>query len=407
MVFEALDRRCDGHRGPPHAVPTSESVRHVSFLPGQLVGLFVKTMVEVRIPLCTREVRERLTHLQGEEVACPAEDEEPVYELVDGPVDEFGVEHVEEPVDLQEEEQPEQDLHASEIMLRRVHANLRHASKDLMLRLLRDANAPLEKLTAATKFHCLHCDLMARRTGAVRPVQVSRGKELGHTISIDACHWNRNRDGREAIIVNIIDEASRFHVVDSEGAFKSHESREWCAARGIEVQMAAGEARWQIGIVETHIRLLKNQLSLMLPDASIDELVEHCVAAKVRRQTFDGYSPLQWWFGTQCAREVEEQGLGENRSNFERRLQFQTAAQTAFVRADARKTLRKAQSARSRVLRNPTVGQLVRYFRRSKGGVGGGRDRGLGGKMVLLGPARVLAVEQPTDKPQHWPMEVP
>ena len=66
--------------------------------------------------------------------------------------------------------------------------------------------------------------------------------------------------------------------------------------------MAAGEAHWQIEIVETNIRLLKNQQSLVgdeLPDASIDELVEHCVAAKVRRQTFDGYSPLQWRFGTQ------------------------------------------------------------------------------------------------------------
>ena len=30
-------------------------------------------------------------------------------------------------------------------------------------------------------------------------------------------------------------------------------------------------------------------------------------------------------------------------------------------------------------------------------GVGGGRDRGLRGKMLLLGPARVLAVEQPTE----------
>ena len=120
---------------------------------------------------------------------------------------------------------------------------------------------------------------------------------------------------------------------------------ERCAARRIEVQMAAGEAQWQIGIVETHIQLLKNQFSLMedeFPEASIDELVEHCVAAKVRRRTFDGYSPLQWWFGTQRAREVEEHGLGENRSSFERRLQFQTAAQTATERADARKTLRMA-----------------------------------------------------------------
>ena len=206
-----------------------------------------------------------------------------------------------EQVEFQEEEQLKQDLHVAEIMLRRVHANLGHPSKGLMLRLLHDANAPLEMLTAARIFHCPHCDLMARRTGAVRLVQVSRSKELGHTMSIGACHWKRNRDGREAIIVNIIDEASRFHValvlkegepselgnltamdnieavrmngfrfarapaiirVDSEGAFKSHEFREWCAARGIEVQMAAGEAQWQIGIVETHIRLLKNQLSL-------------------------------------------------------------------------------------------------------------------------------------------------
>ena len=78
-------------------------------------------------------------------------------------------------------------------------------------------------------------------------------------------------------------------------------------------------------------------------------------------------------------------------------LNFKQLPQTAFVRADARKPLRMAQYARSRVLRNPTVGQLVRFFRRSKGGVDGGRDRGLDGKMVLFGPARVLAVEQPTE----------
>ena len=100
----------------------------------------------------------------------------------------------------------------------------------------------------------------------------------------------------EAVRMNWFRFARAPAVVDSEGAFKSHEFREWCAARGIEVQMAAGEAHWQIGTVETHIRLLKNQLSLMedeLPDASIDELVEHCAAAKERRQTFDGYSQLQ------------------------------------------------------------------------------------------------------------------
>ena len=191
VVFEALDHRCDGHRGLPHAVLTSERVRHVSFLPKQPVDLFVKTLLKASIPSCASEIRKRLTYLQGEELACPAEDDEQVDELVDEPVDELVDEPVDEgcdeQVELQEEEQPVQDLHAAEIMLRRVHANLGHPSKSLMLRLLRDANVPLEMLAAARNFHC-HCDLMTRRTGAVRPVQVSRSKELGHTISIDACH---------------------------------------------------------------------------------------------------------------------------------------------------------------------------------------------------------------------------
>ena len=126
------------------------------------------------IPSCASEIRERLTRLQGEELTCQAEDDERVDELADEPVDELVGEPVEEPVELQEEEQPEQDLHAAEVMLRRVHANMGDPSKGLMLRLLRDANAPLEMIALASDFHCRQCDLMARRTGAVRPVQVSR-----------------------------------------------------------------------------------------------------------------------------------------------------------------------------------------------------------------------------------------
>ena len=120
-MFEALDQLCDGHSGFPHAVLTSESVRHVSFLPKQLVDLFVKTLVKSRIPSFAREIGEQLTRLQGQVLACPAEDGEQVDELVDEPVGE-----PEEPVELQEEDQPEQDLHAAEVMLRPVHATLGH-----------------------------------------------------------------------------------------------------------------------------------------------------------------------------------------------------------------------------------------------------------------------------------------
>ena len=105
------------------------------FLPKQLVDLFVNIMVKTRSPLCARESRKRC-----EELACPAEDGEQVDERVDELVD---VED-DEQVEFQEEEQPEQDLHAAQVMLRRVHANFGHPSEGLMLRLLRDANAPPE-----------------------------------------------------------------------------------------------------------------------------------------------------------------------------------------------------------------------------------------------------------------------
>ena len=84
----------------------------------------------------------------------------------------------------------------------------------------------------------------------------SRGDELGNLTAMNYL---------EAVRLNcfFFERAPAVIRVDSEGAFKSNEIREWCAARGIEFQMAVGKAHWQIGTVETHIRLLKNQLSLM------------------------------------------------------------------------------------------------------------------------------------------------
>ena len=157
-MFEAQDRRCDGHRGLPHAVLNSGNVSHVSFPPMQFVNLFLKTIVKSQIPPCAREIRERLT-----ELACPAEDDELVVESiderVDEPVDDLGDESAQEPSSRKRNNLFR--MHAAELMLRRVHANLGHRSKGLMLRPLRDAKAPAE------------CDLKTRRTGAVRPVQVS------------------------------------------------------------------------------------------------------------------------------------------------------------------------------------------------------------------------------------------
>ena len=67
---------------------------------------------------------------------------------------------------------------------------------------------------------------------------LKEGDELGNLTATDyiwAVRVNWYRFARAPTLIR----------VDSEGAFKSQEFREWCAARGIEVQMAAGEAHWQ------------------------------------------------------------------------------------------------------------------------------------------------------------------
>ena len=60
----------------------------------------MKTMVKARIPLCAREIRKRC-----EELACPAEDDEQVDELVDERGDEPVDEGSDDQVEFQEEEQ--------------------------------------------------------------------------------------------------------------------------------------------------------------------------------------------------------------------------------------------------------------------------------------------------------------
>ena len=165
------------------------------------------------------------------------------------------------------------------------------------------------------------------------PVQVSRSEELGHTISVDACNWRRNRDGREVIIVKIIDEGLTFHVplVLKEGdelgrltatdyteavrmigvVLQGHqflsvwvlEALSHITSFGIGARLQVLRYKWRQTMHTGKWELLKRRPSTSLLNT---------VTAKVRRQTFDGYSPSQWWFGTLCAREAEETGLGQN-----------------------------------------------------------------------------------------------
>ena len=56
---------------------------------------------------------------------------------------------------------------------------------------------------------------------------------------------------------------SCFHV-DEEGFFHSEQFKEYCGLKSIEVNMAAGKAHWQNGIVERHIGTFREMLCKLL-----------------------------------------------------------------------------------------------------------------------------------------------
>ena len=94
---------------------------------------------------------------------------------------------------------------------------------------------------------------------------------------------------------------SCFHV-DEEGCVHSEQFKEYCGLKSIEVNMAAGEAHWQNGIVERHIGTFRELLNkLLLEDVfeGVDNqtVVDNVCDAKNRNGTYNGTYPSQWLLG--------------------------------------------------------------------------------------------------------------
>lgn len=190
-----------------------------------------------------------------------------------------------------------------------------------MTKLLRDAGASNEIINAASEFKCPHCDLTKRFTGNVRNVTLQRSHTLGDTLYLDPTEWIR-RDGTHTMFVAMADEASRFMAstylwegktsaelgnedidsiisslstwcqyfrtpriirVDGAGLYRSTKLREWYSRRNIELQSAAGEASWQVGLIERHIKTIKEMLDDTQDDFQgddIEDLLSYCTEAK-------------------------------------------------------------------------------------------------------------------------------
>ena len=418
---------CSGHDGVPHHPDRKENLDHLPLRFSKRVSQLLKK--EKGLDLRTAE--HRCTELR-KDPDCQVDIEDHLddwYHDYNGENVDFAAPAIDgilrEPPDS--DDSPEMTI---EQRLRRVHNNLGHPSKALMLRILREAKAPDMVIEVAQQFECEVCQRLSRVKPA-RPANPDRARQLGEVVSLDMSYHTRP-DGLKFVVINLIDEASRFHVgkvakqaytsterdlghvatddileelekwcrylhaprrlhFDPEGGFISNKLKKWCAWRNIRPIPTAGDAHHQIGIVERHIGTLRQQLDKSFSDhhlgeCSLQEIVDLSLEAKNSHGTYDGFSPRQWMH-SRTHPLLQADAVSPNLtpgSNFENHLERRMLAAQHFHYADARNLLRLAVLARSRVLSNPQVGDVVYYFRRHRSN-----------RPQYFGPGRVLAVEPP------------
>jgi len=156
----------------------------------------------------------------------------------------------------------------------------------------------------------------------------------------------------------------RFLRMDDEGAFRDDQTVSWLESQGIQISYAAGEAAWQVGKHSRHLATLKETMSLLAtekgPEMSVDELLSLSIAAKNRLHQIKGYSPNQWSFGSErnsveswleFGDHLPTQSRRETDLTFEQNLENIQKAKQAFLQADARRRLLRAEKAKRVVLR--------------------------------------------------------
>ena len=325
--------------------------------------------------------------------------------------------------------------------IRQLHHNLGHPSPQKFSQYLKQGGACAAVQKGALDYQCDACVESRKGFMAARPSAIHENISFNTKVGMDLVSW-RNSKGKEFHFVHFIDEATLFHLgaeclqgatgvigmfeqvwvtwagqpqevyVDPGGEFVSDAWAAQMQAAGIHVHMSASDSHWQLGRAEIHGSTVKQMLSRMDLEQSIESSSEF---QRALRQAFnaknslcraDGYSPQQAVLGVSCrlpgsilsdhnaASHVladsgtEEGGRVPEGQRFLQELQLRERARRAFITVDNSSSFRRALLRRTRPVRNQwEVGDLVLYWRRR--GSNMRREHGR-----WHGPAEIIALEK-------------
>ena len=293
----------------------------------------------------------------------------------------------------------------------KVHRNLGHLPGSDLIRILKHAHAADRAIQLARKHECEFCKSQIRPHVPL-PAKSSRPQEFNQAVGIDVKNLQGWLPNQKIKAVNIVDQAScyqlmiPFHCRETSAvirqAFADHwvrifgppkevildqaqtnmgeEFQQYLESLGCHVHPIAAEAHWQLGRTESHggwfSRVLDRTLAEALPKTkeAWEECVTHAHVKNSMIQSY-GYTPHQYVFGknpqvpTDLMNEplhVVPATLGLSDEAIEKSKRVRAAARHAVITTQDDQALRRAFSARPRLIQQFHPGDLVAYWRSQK-----------------------------------------
>lgn len=310
----------------------------------------------------------------------------------------------------------------------RLHKNLGHPSSATLLRMLEEVQATDDVIKAAKGYICKHCYHRAKPS-QVPPAAGISSRSFNNRLVVDSA-WIQLGKDRQCILT-VVDEATRYTTVrilnsekapefvkglerswirhfgvpkylrvDSAKGWEARVVRDWCADKGIILEVAPAEAHNWLGVVERKHQVVRRSLELYmdeLGEATLPALKEACiyVPPRINQMSFTrGFSPAQWVLGRTPAQELSlshelfNPGVDsmDSQSDFARVQQKRLDAATSFLKADTDAKLRRAMTQKFYESKDTVaIGQRCWYWRIQ----GSGHLQ----KSKWRGPARCVASE--------------
>ena len=320
---------------------------------------------------------------------------------------------------------------------RKIHANTGHRPPAQLAQLLRKQQAPLASRAAMEQLRCSSC-IENGKPDTIPSVSLDISTKPFEVLGIDLKEIVF--DNKKYKYLVMVDEASRLtrcvllfeleakghrnakteEVIqayesyweelfgnpktlrhDPEGSLVSQEMLDKFTEKGVRLAATAGEAHWQLGVVERMIATIFNAAERIAKENQLP--FKQAVSLSVKAQnTVDrvrGYTPSQWAFGKQPSWTddlIDEDAADTNLSRdvsqtFQEKLELQAQARAVYEKEQLNQKFLRAARVQHRKDRNFIPGELV-YVWRLGGKLSGTKKTGLH-RGAWYGPGTILGTE--------------